>query len=155
MKRPTQAFLLMTAMLAVASDVFARDDDALVEMFHEIAGPATKTWSLRLEPDGDVVEHRGDLSRRRERIRCRLSPVEADRVVASARQWLDPVPTRVRTSGPLQFDGPYKTLSVRQGADLRMSWWDAPAKTNLNADEQAFVRAWNAVEALLDCRGRK
>ena len=148
------ALVILMAVLAASADARARDKNALIELHHEIEGPAWKVWSLRLEPNGQIIEETWDWSSDRyhsERPRCTLTQVASERALATSQQLLRSLPTTVDKGRPIPLDGPYKTLFVREGHEVRSSRWNMPEDSNPSVETRAFARAWEKIQALLTC----
>lgn len=156
--KPFGVLVLSLAGLACSLGVSARDQDALVELNHQIVGPALKTWSLRLEANGKIVEERYDVSKKpylRKETRCQLTKVESERALEASRQLLSTLPMTIDQDRPIAFDGPSKQLTVRQGDSFRTSSWYSPEGTNRSDEAQAFARSWEKVQAFLMCPSKK
>jgi hypothetical protein len=153
-----RVLVLSLAGLACSLGVSARDRKALVELDHQIVGPALETWSLRLEANGKIVEERYDVSKKPYlwvETRCKLSKVDSERAVEASRQLLSTLPMTVDQGRAIAFDGPSKRLIVRQGDDVLTSSWYFPDDKNPSDEAQAFVRTWENVQALLMCATKK
>lgn len=151
--KPTIARVVFLALLAVSTATRAKSDEPLVEMHHQIVGPAVKTWSLRLEPDGKIVEERFDWSKKRYhvvRTRCRLSKDATEQAREAAQRVMATLPVTI-ADGSIAFDGPSKRLRVRQESDERTSYWMTPEGANASDEAKAFVRAWEEIEGVLKC----
>lgn len=147
------AFVLVITASAV-DDVLAREPEPLVWLHDQIAGPAVRTWSLKLEPDGKFVEEHYDLALRptlRVRVRCRLSKEESQRVVETSEKWIRALPSLIHADHAVPLDGPFKSLSVRNGAESHSSRWSTPEEESLSNAVQEFKQAWEAIQGLLTC----
>jgi hypothetical protein len=154
----SRVLVLSLVGLACSLGVSARDRKALIELNHQIVGPALETWSLRLEENGKIVEERYDVSKEPYlwvETRCKLSKVESERAVEASRQLLSTLPATVDQDRPVAFDGPSKRLIVRQGGDVRISSWYSTEDTNPSDEAQAFARSWEGIEDLLVCATKK
>ncbi len=153
--KPTAVFAFVLVITASAvGDALAREPEPLVWLYDHIAGPAVRTWSLKLEPDGKVVEEHYDLALRptlRVRIRCRLTREESQRVVEASERSVRALPSIIQDDQAVPLDGPFKSLSVRNGADGSSSHWKAPREANLSTKAQEFEQAWETIQGLLAC----
>jgi hypothetical protein len=128
-----------------------------IELEHQIAGPAWKTWSLRLEANGKIIEERYDWSSKNyhsAKTRCKLTRDEAAKVIELATQATRGLPLMVDEGKPAAIDGPYKRIHV-QGSDRDIdSWWESLGAESASDEAQDFVAAWQKVEVLLNCSGK-
>jgi hypothetical protein len=153
MHRP--GVLLLLALLVPALDARAGDEEAWVELHHQLVGPAWKTWTLRLQPNGKIVEERVDPSANRHRVvrtRCKLTQAASEQAREASRRIVDSAPSTVEGSGGgIPLDGPFKQISVHQGGERHSSTSYAPQEANASDEAKAFLLAWQQVQALLTC----
>ena len=146
---------LVLAFHALATvHVLAEEPDPSIELFHHILGPAMKTWSLRLEADGRVVEERHDWTSKRYlqvNTRCRLGKEDAQRLIDASEALVESLPISIGGEQGVSMDGPYKTLEVRSGAVSHYSKIYAPDNPNPSMEAQEFARAWETIDASLSC----
>ena len=144
--------LLALAFASIASVTLAAGD-AKVELFNELVGPAMKTESLRLLPDGKVIEEKYDLynskSPHTEVILCSHSPDKVAHLVAQASTLVGALPHVIDEDAPVPVDGPTQTIAVAQANVRLRSIWYSPASSNASRQARQFVRAWQSIKALL------
>jgi hypothetical protein len=145
--------ILILAMLA-SFPAQARGTKWLIELDHQIVGPGWKTWSLRLESSGKVVEESYDWSSKRYhqvKTRCKLTEAESLAATNLATTLVDSLPSTVDAGRPVPIDGPNKRIAVRRANRIQSSSWFFPEDSTPSTEAQEFARKWQQIETLLAC----
>lgn len=157
-RKPAVIASMVLVLSAYASmKVLADEPEPSIELYHEIAGPAIKTWTLRLERNGKVIEERYDLNSKRYHqvdTLCRLGKDDAQRVIDASAKLVDALPSSLGGEQGVRLDGPYKTLRVVDGEEKHSSWWHSPEDANPSMQAQEFAQTWETIRALLSCTGK-
>lgn len=148
--------MVLALCASARMEVLADEPEPSIELYHHIAGPAIKTWTLRLERNGKVIEERYDISAEptdQVRILCTLSEEDVQRGIDASAKLVDALPSSLGGEHGVRLDGPYKSLRVVDGEEKHSSWWHSPEDANPSMQAQEFAQAWETIRTLLSCTG--
>ena len=156
MNNAHQLLLLLASLSSVLASGCAQN--ATIQLYDHIAGPAVHVHSTRLQKNGSVVFEEYNITGRKDRMAdgvstlCKMPSANAASAVQEAIEVTSGLPSFIEPDGPVAFDGPFRSMTIRKGKrEFKSTLSDYD--TAKSQDAQRFLAAWHQLERLLSCHG--
>ena len=156
MKKVHQRLLLLAIFSSVITSGCAQN--ATIQLYDHIAGPAVHVHSTRLLKNGSVVFEEYNITDQKDRkadgmsTLCKMPSATAASVAQEALVITSGLPSFIDPDGPIALDGPFRSITIRKGKrEFNSTSNDYEAAKS--QDAKRFLDAWHQIERLLSCHG--